>query len=424
MKVRYIYSACVEIKTKDINILCDPWFSEGAFDGSWFHYPKVKDPLKVIKKPDYIYISHIHSDHYDPVFLKKILKKFKKTKIIIPNFKRNYLLNRMKFDGIPAKALNFMRYGNTKVHLVPNEYDLNDIDSGIIVNDGKKTVMGLVDCVYNRSFHKSLKKIINTYNKELDLLMAPHSGANEFPHTHFNYNTEKKFLKKWSDWKKKLNLKRYHNWCKIFKSKYHLPYAGKYVIGGKNIKFNKFYGVMDPVEIKKHDNNAIILGDYGGEINLVTGKIINERTKKYNAKKIKNYLQQIKNFKYKYEKEIKIPYESINFKKLFGKSYLKALNFSEVNSDYFYCFRLFNDDKPVGFSAFFNTNKKKKPEILFNKSLKKPGAIIDIDYRLIFGLLTGLYHWDNASVGSLYKSKRKPYKFNEGASNFLNFMSI
>ena len=110
MKVRYIYSACVEIKTKDINILCDPWFSEGAFDGSWFHYPKVKDPLKVIKKPDYIYISHIHSDHYDPVFLKKILKKFKKTKIIIPNFKRNYLLNRMKFDGIPAKALNFMRY--------------------------------------------------------------------------------------------------------------------------------------------------------------------------------------------------------------------------------------------------------------------------------------------------------------------------
>ena len=143
---------------------------------------------------------------------------------------------------------------------------------------------------------------------------------------------------------------------------------------------------------------------------------------------IKNSLEfnklALKLFKYQYENEIKIPFNSINFKKLFGKSYLKALNFSEVKSDYFYCFRLFKDEKPLGFSAFFNTNKKKKPNIIFNKVLKKPVTIVNIDYRLVFGLLTGIYHWDNASVGSLFESKRIPYKYNENATNFLNFLNI
>ena len=424
MKVRYIYSACVEIETNSTRILCDPWFTEGAFDGSWFHYPKVKDPLKVLNKPDYIYISHIHQDHYDQIFLKKILKKFKKAKIIVPNFKRNYLLNRMRFDGIPAKPFDHLKINKTNIHLVPNEYDITDIDSGIIVNEGSKTVMGLVDCVYNKNFHLNLKKIIGRYTDKIDLLMAPHSGANSFPHTFFNSTSEKKLLRKWSDWKINLNKDRYKNWCKIFKSKYHLPYAGKYVIGGKNINFNHYYGVMDPINIKKFDNKAVILGDYGGEINLNTGRVSKERTKKYDQKKIKTYLKKIQKFKYNYEKEINIPYGSINFRKLFNLGYLKAMNFSTLKSDYFFCFKLSDNDKPIGFSALFNINKKKKSKVLFNEVFKMPGTVINIDYKLIFGLLTGLYHWDNASVGSLYKSKRMPFKYNEGAQNFLNFMQI
>ena len=424
MKVRYIYSACVEIQTASTRILCDPWFTDGAFEGSWFHYPTVKNPLKILRKPDYIYISHIHSDHYDPLFLKKILKKYKNLKIIVPNFKRNYLLNRMKFDGIPARPLDFLKVGKTNIHLVPNEEDISDIDSAIIVNENKSTVMGLVDCVYNRKFHLNLKKIISKYSSTIDLLMVPHSGANDFPHTHFNYNSQKNNLMKWSKRKKKANIERYLNWCKIFKSQYHLPYAGKYIIGGKNIKFNKYYGITDPIDIKKIDRKAIILEDHGGEINLLNGKISKERTKGYNQKRLNKYLKKIKKFKYNYEKDIQITFKNINFRRLLGKSYFKAMKLSKVKKGYFYCFELLENNRPTRFSALFNTNIIKKPQIEFNKKLRKPGTIISIDYRLLFGLLTGLYHWDNASVGSLYTSRRLPYKYNKDASNFLDFLSI
>ena len=75
ISVRYIYSACVVTTTPDVSILHDPWFTEGIYDGSWFHYPKVSDPLSSIGNVDLIYVSHIHPDHYDSAFLKTYFKK-------------------------------------------------------------------------------------------------------------------------------------------------------------------------------------------------------------------------------------------------------------------------------------------------------------------------------------------------------------
>ena len=71
IKVKYIYSACVVTKTADVTILHDPWFTDGIYDGTWFVYPEVNDPLTLIGDVDYVYISHIHPDHYDPIFLRK-----------------------------------------------------------------------------------------------------------------------------------------------------------------------------------------------------------------------------------------------------------------------------------------------------------------------------------------------------------------
>ena len=71
INVKYIYSDCIITSTPDLIILHDPWFTEGIYDGSWFHFPKIENPLESIGDVDFIYISHIHPDHYDSDFLKK-----------------------------------------------------------------------------------------------------------------------------------------------------------------------------------------------------------------------------------------------------------------------------------------------------------------------------------------------------------------
>ena len=50
-------------------MLCDPWFTPAYF-GSWFPFPRNDrlDPA-AFSSPDYLYISHLHRDHFDPEWL-------------------------------------------------------------------------------------------------------------------------------------------------------------------------------------------------------------------------------------------------------------------------------------------------------------------------------------------------------------------
>ncbi len=54
----------------------------------------------------------------------------------------------------------------------------------------------------------------------------------------------------------------------------------------------------------------------------------------------------------------------------------------------------------------------------------QPRSEIDIDYRYLFGLITGVYHWNNAEVGSLYRVTRVPDRYDPDAQNFLNFFHL
>ena len=150
IKVRYIYSACIVLETEDVKILCDPWVSEGVYDGSWYHYPKLENPIDVIGFTDLIYISHIHPDHYDPKFLKVYLAKYPKTKIIIAPFQNNFLSKRMQLDKIPHNIETNILLGNTKLWLIPNERAWFDVDSALLVEHKGHTVVNMNDNIYNQ----------------------------------------------------------------------------------------------------------------------------------------------------------------------------------------------------------------------------------------------------------------------------------
>ena len=82
------------------------WFTEGAFGGSWFHFPwKAIDPEDV-GRYDYIYVSY-HPDHYDPVWIKRYLDIFPETKVLVAKWSRQMvpLETKMRRDGINLSQL-------------------------------------------------------------------------------------------------------------------------------------------------------------------------------------------------------------------------------------------------------------------------------------------------------------------------------
>jgi UDP-MurNAc hydroxylase len=101
MRVTYLGHAGMLIETGQASILCDPWFSPAYF-ASWFPFPDNGGiDLGAIARPDFLYVSHQHHDHFDPGFLESRVSK--DATVLLPDFPVDDL-------GRELRKLGFRRF--------------------------------------------------------------------------------------------------------------------------------------------------------------------------------------------------------------------------------------------------------------------------------------------------------------------------
>lgn len=424
ISVRYIYSACIITTTPDITILHDPWFTEGIYDGSWFHFPKIERPLDSVGNSDYIYVSHIHPDHYDRDFLKKYFSKYGVKKVLIANHNPNHLAGKMRADGIvPTILEEKLTIGNTTIEIVPHKTgSISDIDSAIVIKyksseDKTHCVVNANDIIFDDFMRNKLKDVA----KDIDILLCGFTGAGPYPQTYFDISNPQ--LLNEASSKKAVFFERYKTLISKMNAKVNIPFAGKYILGGKLAMLNQYRGVADPVEVLSFDKNAIVLADNGGEINTSTLAASKVRVTKYKEEDIESKIKDVKKYKMDYERLIaEEEVSQLPLQRLLFSATRNAISKSECDEDYFFCILL--PDKQY---AVINANKKSEKHLTFTDSIDKisaPRSEIIIDPRYLFGLLTNVYHWNNAEVGSQYATRRTPNTLNRKAQSFLNYLSL
>jgi UDP-MurNAc hydroxylase len=84
------------VETRHGTVLCDPWFTPAYF-GSWFPFPR-NDGLDrtAFSSPDYLYLSHLHRDHFDPAFLAGVDPR---ARVLLPDFDVPYLERQLRDLG-------------------------------------------------------------------------------------------------------------------------------------------------------------------------------------------------------------------------------------------------------------------------------------------------------------------------------------
>lgn len=94
--------------------MCDPWV-HSAYFGSWFPFPDNSDLDwdGYGRNADYLYVSHLHRDHFDPVILRRHVRK--DTTVLLPAFATDEL-------ECELRALGFSRFLRTRSG-VPVERD-------------------------------------------------------------------------------------------------------------------------------------------------------------------------------------------------------------------------------------------------------------------------------------------------------------
>jgi CMP-N-acetylneuraminate monooxygenase len=99
--------ACLEIVHRGFSLLTDPWLSGPAFLGAWTQYPPRKVDVAGLR-PDAIWISHEHSDH----FHEPTLTQFDRAvPIYVPDFPNRRMVERLASLGFTN--VNAMRFGET-----------------------------------------------------------------------------------------------------------------------------------------------------------------------------------------------------------------------------------------------------------------------------------------------------------------------
>jgi len=154
MRATSLGHAGILIRCRQATIVCDPWFVP-AFLGSWFPFPRNDqldaETMAAVCSPDYLYVSHLHGDHFDEQFLGE--KMDKSVQVLLPDFPSDELRRRLT-------RLGFTRFVETKdgtqhdlggglqiaIHIESSITDGPGGDSALVVSDGESRLVNQNDC--------------------------------------------------------------------------------------------------------------------------------------------------------------------------------------------------------------------------------------------------------------------------------------
>ena len=179
MRVTYYGQACTLTEAGGIKILTDPWLTEGAYLGTWFHTHVLADagitPQTFPKDINYLFLSHEHQDHTDVATLKHfpadlpiLICRFPSTKF------RNYLQSigftniqelvsgepKLVGDGVSVTIFNTVEYTN---------------DSAILIEHNGVRVFNETDCKLSYGDLQRIGRL------GVDIGFYMFSGANWYP---------------------------------------------------------------------------------------------------------------------------------------------------------------------------------------------------------------------------------------------------
>jgi len=444
LKLTYLQNAGVIIENSGEKILCDPWLVDGCFYGAWYHYPKFEFTPKEFDDIDYIYISHIHPDHFDVKTLQQLKKSIP---ILIHEFPQKFLKKNIERLGFKVEEIpnnKRTKLGKTSINIIAadncnpevcsrvfgcnfdsTQFGTNQIDTFSIIDNDEQVIVNSNDCPFE--IGQNTAKMIKEEYPIIDLFLVGYSGASDYP---CSYDIE--FSEKKAEAQKK-KIKRLQNavdYIRIFDPKYYMPFAGRYVLGGKLTPLMEYKGESTLDEgynyllqnIDQEKNKGIVLNVksyFDIDTKEVSEKYIPEN-KEDREKYIQNILSKLK---LDYEGD---PYPNLDLVlELIQKAYdrferhRKMINYS---TDTVLLIKL-DEQNVLKISANGRGFEIIKSDELgnFQKYL-----YLSLDMRLFYEILQNSEkaHWNNAELGCHISWKRVPNIYDRSLMYCLNFFHV
>lgn len=221
MNITYLGHAAILLEGGGTRILMDPWLTDPAYHGSWWHYPPLALGPRDIPRPDWIYISHEHADHFDPPSLEQLDRGIP---IVIANFRNKRFRDRLGALGFgDVTELDFgrkKRCGGLEIELIAPDRVWDD--SAILLKDGTHVVLNVNDCHLDVATLERLGR-----ENDIDLAFLTFTGASQYPGC-FELPPEEKRRRFLAS--KRAHLEEFVHWARLLRTKRAVPAAGNYAL--------------------------------------------------------------------------------------------------------------------------------------------------------------------------------------------------
>lgn len=272
VSMRWLNHATVFVECNGISLITDPWLFGPAFmTGWWLAEPSPQDAIELMKRADYVFVSHNHPDHLHAETLALLPRD--KT-ILTPNFNSKsseQFLQNLGFTQV--KAVDF-----SVLFELTTCFQFSILKSGDFRDDA-----GLYICANGHELLLTVdSNALNAHvlPKGVDLLMTSFAGgASGFPLCYEDYTEEEKIaiIKRNRNAVRSVVLK----YVQETSPQYYMPYAGmfsEYAARDKHIKsLNKKNKVADYEKLLERLPVTIIKPNSGNLIEFVDG-VLNSRT--------------------------------------------------------------------------------------------------------------------------------------------------
>lgn len=155
-------------------LVCDPWVVGSTYWRSWWNYPPVPAELVESLKPDFIYLTHIHWDHFQSTSLRRFPTD---TQVLVPYDRYERIVRDLRHIGMTN--VRELRHGE-RIELAAGFF-LTSYHFAPFITDSAPVIEAEGVTMFNANDAKlagaPLKQILKRHPK-IDFCLRSHSSAN------------------------------------------------------------------------------------------------------------------------------------------------------------------------------------------------------------------------------------------------------
>jgi UDP-MurNAc hydroxylase len=219
MKFTILSHAGLCVEHNGVKIISDPWLIGSCYWRSWWNFPEPPRELIENLKPDFIYITHLHWDHFHGASLKKLFDPG--VHILVPKVPTRRMPRDLGWLGFHnVTEIDHGSEIQLGADFTLNSYQFGpSVDSAMLLSGGGYTLFNCNDCKY---FGLPLRQITNRFPK-IDFVLRSHSSATAIPYCIERYKETFPELRRQEDY-----IEEFTRFCLFVGARYAIPFASNH----------------------------------------------------------------------------------------------------------------------------------------------------------------------------------------------------